>query len=67
MKPEALAEWKKITGHDTPEEMRAFEKGYDAHMDVVMEWIKKWDGAPNSGLGFALRAKFQELQDKNIF
>lgn len=52
---------KEITGHNSIEEYRAYEEGYSAREKVTIEWIKKWDGSTNSGLGQLLMDKFREL------
>lgn len=67
MTPEEKLEHYKITGFDTPEEWRAYEKGRTDEETVLVDWIKKWNGGANSSLGKILHDKIIELDkhDKN--
>lgn len=56
------AEHKKITGFDSPSERKAYEEGYDDAINVCMDYIRKWKGTTNSGLGEVLYNKFNEWQ-----
>lgn len=50
----------KITGFNTPDEWRAYEKGRMDEQGVIFDWIKKWDGSTNSSAGKILSDKFAE-------
>src|SRR6185312_3283038 len=54
------ADFKKITGHDSPKEMAAYEKGREDEQEVIMQWIEKWDGSGNSVMGALLKKVFEK-------
>lgn len=56
---------KEVTGWDTMNEYLAFQKGYEAHEKLMMEWIAKWDGGSNSALGALINAKILALEAGN--
>jgi hypothetical protein len=56
-----LEEFVKITGFNTPVEMSAYEKGRQHEEQAMMDWIEKWEGSVNSGLGELLRKKVEQL------
>lgn len=56
------AEYKKITGFDTPAERKAYEEGREDEAKVIFDFIRKWDGKTNSGLGEMLDDKFRDWQ-----
>lgn len=53
--------FKQVTGHDSPKEMMAYEKGREDEQQVIIEWIEKWDVSNNSVMGALLKKKFNEL------
>lgn len=57
------ADFKQVTGHDSSKEMIAYEKGREDEQQVITEWIEKWDGSTNSGMGELLNKKFNERKD----
>lgn len=61
------AEHQKITGHNTITESEKYDKGRDDEQEVVMEWIKNWDGSTNSALGTLLMKKLKEVAANKIF
>lgn len=54
-------EHEKITGWKTIAEAHAYDTGREHEQTVIMEWIEKWDGSINSGMGDLLRRKVKEL------
>ena len=64
MTPQEQAEYKRITGENTPAEYNAFTRGYEAGQAVIMRAIREWDGTGNSEFAIAMRAKIEELKDK---
>lgn len=52
---------KETTGFNTVAERVAYDEGYADHEKVMTQWIEKWDGSTNSGLGALLARKFKEL------
>lgn len=56
-------DFKQVTGHDSPKEMMAYEKGREDEQQVIIEWIEKWDGSSNSVMGALLKKKFDERKD----
>lgn len=59
-----LADFKKITGWDTPAEMEAYEKGREHEEELMIRFIQAWDGETNSGFGRILADKFKEISGK---
>ena len=57
------ADFKQVTGHDSPKEMMAYEKGREDEQKVCADWIEKWDGKSNSVMGALLKKKFDELNN----
>lgn len=57
-----LTEYRKITGFNTPEERKAYEEGRDDEQKVLIDFIRNWKGATNSGLGEILYNKFIDWQ-----
>lgn len=55
------SEHKKITGFNTPNELLIYQQGYNDHEQIMMEWIKKWNGNNRSQLGKLLNEKYKEL------
>lgn len=51
----------KITGHNSPKEYAAYEKGREDEQEVIMKWIEEWNGSSNSVMGALLKKKFNEL------
>ena len=37
-------EFKKLTGHNNHEEMKAYEEGREHEQTSILKWIEKWDG-----------------------
>ena len=54
-------DFKQITGFDTPAELTAYEKGRTHEQITIYNWIEKWDGSTNSGMGDLLMEKFREI------
>lgn len=52
-------EFKRITGHNNHEEMRAYEEGREHEQSTILKWIEKWDGSNNSVLGELLNKKLK--------
>jgi hypothetical protein len=57
------ADFKQVTGHNSPKEMIAYEKGREDEQKVISEWIEQWDGSSNSVMGALLKKKFDEKKD----
>jgi hypothetical protein len=57
---------KTITGWPTPEEYLAYEEGRRDEQEVMMDFIKKWDGYTNSSFGIAMSKKFNELYKESM-
>jgi len=57
------ADFKQVTGFDTPSELAAYEKGRSDEQKVIIEWIGKWGGKSNSQMGQLLNKKFRELEE----
>jgi hypothetical protein len=57
------ADFKQVTGHNSPKEMIAYEKGREDEQEVIMKWIEQWDGSSNSAMGTLLKKKFDERKD----
>lgn len=55
------ADFKQITGHNSPKEYAAYEKGREDEQEVIMKWIEEWNGSSNSVMGALLKKKFNEL------
>jgi len=60
------ADFKQVTGHDSPKEMAAYEKGREDEQQVIIEWIEKWDGSGNSVMGTTLKKVFEKLRKDNV-
>lgn len=56
---------KKHTDHNSLEEWNAYDKGRADEETVITEWIEKWDGKTNSGMGQILTKKFHELYEQH--
>lgn len=61
-----LEEFQQLTGHNSPEEMNAFEEGMSANTKTMMDFINDWDGSTNSILGDVLMKKFRSLGNPEI-
>lgn len=59
-------DFEKITGHKTPEEMTAYEKGREHEEAVFMKFIKEWDGKTNSHFGQAMYNTFKRLNKSQV-
>jgi NTP pyrophosphatase (non-canonical NTP hydrolase) len=59
-------DFEKITGHKTPEEMAAYEKGREHEEAVFMKFIKEWDGKTNSHFGQAMYDTFERLNKSQV-
>lgn len=58
------SEYKKITGHKTPEERKAWDDGYDAATKVIIKYIENWKGQTTSKMGDILSKKMKELYEQ---
>ncbi len=58
------ADIKKNTGYNSKQEWEAYDKGRFDEENVLTDWIKRWDGKTNSGMGQILYDKFKELEAK---
>lgn len=58
-------DFKQVTGHDSPKEMMAYEKGREDEQQVIIEWIEKWDGSSNSVMGATLKKVLKKFERKD--
>lgn len=55
-------EFQEVTGFNSPEEMLAYEQGYEAAQQAMMKYIAEWKGETNSALGTALNPALKRVQ-----
>lgn len=63
-KESIFKDFKEVTGHNTPAELRAYEKGREDEASVYIDFIRKYEGNTNSVFGQAMKDTFDRLNNK---